>query len=142
MKSNVEKPSVSYLLIHICKARMNRTNKMLGAHGLYAGQDVLLYFLGQEDGQTVSSLAEKVSIRQATMVRMIDRLAAGGFVRKVKDNEDRRISRIFLTKRGKTAADAAVSVWKELERKATAGISPEEKETLRGTLGNILKNLQ
>lgn len=134
--------SVNYLLIQVCKIWRNKANEMLAQYGIHAGQDVLLSYLGKEDGQTISSLADNVCIQQATMVRMLDRLEANELVKKVKDNNDMRVSRIFLTSKGKEAMCNVSSVWKEMERKTASAISQEDQTTLRRILRDILKNLQ
>ena len=133
--------AIGYLLIQVCKTRRNKANGMLAKYDIHAGQDVLLAYLGQEDGQTVSNLVGKICISHATMVRMIDRMEANGLINKVKDNDDMRVSRIFLTEKGKKALKEVASVWKALEVQTLSGISHQDRETLRDILEKMLKNL-
>lgn len=133
--------SIGYLLVQVCKTRRNKANEMLAKYDIHAGQDVLLVYLGQEDGQTVSSLVEKICISQATMVRMIDRMEANGLVNKVKDDKDMRVSRIFLTDKGKEARREVALIWRALEKQTLSGIPEDDKDTFRRILQVMLKNL-
>lgn len=141
MKTEFKHNSIGYLLIQICKARRNKANEMLAKFDIHAGQDVLLTYLGQEDGQTVSNLVEKICISHATMVRMIERMESNDLIHKAKDENDMRVSRIYLTDKGKTALQEVYAVWKSLEEKTLMGISGEDQDTLRRILGNLLDNL-
>ena len=118
--------AIGYLLIQVCKTRRNKANEMLAKYDIHAGQDVLLAYLGQEDGQTVSNLVGKICISHATMVRMIDRMEANGLINKVKDDNDMRVSRIFLTGKGRNALKEVASVWKALEIQTLSGISHQD----------------
>lgn len=142
MHSKLQNDSIGYLLIQVCKIRRNRANRLLAEYDIHAGQDVLLYYLGEEDGQTISDLVGKISISHATIVRMIDRMEANNLIRKVKDSDDMRVSRIFLTKDGKQALQKVAAVWQELEKLTLAGISEEEEDQLREILPKILKNFR
>jgi DNA-binding MarR family transcriptional regulator len=142
MKINVQNNSVNYLLIQVCKAWRNKANEMLAKYSVHAGQDVLLSYLGKEDGQTVSSLVDNVCIQHATMIRMLDRMEATGLVNKIKDNNDMRVSRIFLTDKGKEAVKNVRSVWKAMEQNTSSAISEKDQITLRRILQDVLKNMQ
>lgn len=141
MEIKLKNESVNYLLIQICKIWRNKANEMLAKYGIHAGQDVLLSHLGKEDGQTISSLVDNVCIQQATMVRMLDRLESNKLINKVKDNSDMRVSRIFLTEKGKEAVSNVRTVWKSMEQKTSSAISEEDQITLRRILQNILNNM-
>ena len=141
MKSCREQ-SIGLLLTEICKLRRNRSNALLADTGLHAGQDSLLYHLGQEDGQTVSALVEKICIQHATIFNMIDRMEASGMIRKEKDGADRRISRVYLTEQGRKALGSIGVIWKTLEAETTKGLSATQESQLRTLLQAVLKNLE
>ncbi len=113
---------------------------MLAGYGIHAGQDVLLYYLSQEDGQTVSELVKKVNIQHATISNMISRMEAHGLIKKIKDRHDMRVSRIFLTGKGKEAMQKVEEVWFALENQTVLGFSPEEVILLKRLLKDVLFN--
>ena len=72
-------------------------------------QGKLLYVLWQEDGITVSALAEETNLALNTVSRMLLTMEASGLVTRVPDADDRRIKRVFLTEKGRAAQHDAVS---------------------------------
>ncbi|SEN00404.1 DNA-binding transcriptional regulator, MarR family [Mucilaginibacter gossypiicola] len=133
--------SVSKLLVQICKLRRNKSNTLLATAGLHSGQDILLYHLSVEDGQTVSALVEKICIQHATISTMIDRMEAAALIRKEKDSLDKRVSRIYLMPKGKEALSQVVHIWNELEAVSLKGLTTDQHSLLAELLQLVLKNL-
>jgi len=142
MNINNVKDSIGYLFIKICKSRRNRANEMLAKYGIHAGQDVLLYYLSQQDGQTVSELVKNIFVQHATISNMINRMVTSGLVTKVKDSHDMHVSRIFLTEKGKKALKKVEEVWHLLEEQTLEGLSTEEQILLRRLLQDVLRNFR
>ena len=113
---------------------------MLAEYGIHAGQDVLLFYLDMEDGRTVSQLVDAICIQHATISNMLDRMVTNGLVSKVKDKQDMRVSRIFLTKKGKEAVEHVKRIWRTLEEQTVKGLAEEEKEKLLELLRKVSKN--
>jgi DNA-binding MarR family transcriptional regulator len=141
MKQKHGHDSIGNLLMQVCKVRRSLSNERLAKLDLHDGQDILLYYLHTEDGQTVSELVEKMCIQHATISSMIDRMVAKGIITKEKDEVDLRVSRVFLTSKGKEAVKGVVDIWIDLEKKSMDGLSKETKDVLRTSLQQILKNL-
>ena len=141
MKSKGQQLSISHLLVQICKQRRNKSNLLLSEAGIHGGQDILLYYLSIEDGQTVSALVEKMCIQHATISTMIDRMVATGMVKKEKDTLDKRTSRVFITDKGSEAYTQIAEIWKVMEATVTKDLSQEQKNSLRELLLQVLKNL-
>ncbi len=142
MKKTTQNNSIGNLLIQICKLRRNKSNALLSEVNIHSGQDALLYYLSLEDGQTVSSLVEKLCIQQATISNMIDRMEVSGVIRKEKDSNDKRASRIYLTPKGKDTITEIAKVWRTMESLTTKGLDEEQKKTLSELLQKVLENLK
>ncbi len=141
MKQKHGHDSIGNLLMQICKMRRSLSNERLAKLDLYDGQDILLYYLHTKDGQTISELVEKMCIQHATISSMIDRMTAKGTITKEKDSVDLRVSRVFLTPKGKEAVQGVVDIWIDLEKRSLDELSKEAKEDLRISLQQIVKNL-
>jgi len=133
---------IGFLFVEICKRRRNRKNELLSAVNVYEGQDFLLYRLGQRDGQTMSELADKICIQQATMSTMIKRMEANGLVKKITDPDDKRASRIYLTAKGKATLELSGKIGLELDEQTVKGLTAAERKTLDSLLQKVMKNLE
>ena len=141
MEQTRELSSISNVLVQICKLHRTRSNQLMAEAGIHSGQDLLLYFLSKEDGQTVSSLVEKLCNQHATLFNMVARMEANGMVKKGKDAEDRRISRVYITEAGRRAYARVQSIWEEVEERCLMDLGPEQRETLLTLLQKVQKNL-
>jgi len=80
-------------------------------------------------------------IQHPTISTMIDRMEAGGMVKKEKDSKDKRTSRVFITTKGNEAFKQVEKIWKVMEATATKGLTEEQEKKLLGLLQLVLKNL-
>jgi DNA-binding MarR family transcriptional regulator len=71
---------------------------------------MLLAIRGLEEGEsaTVGALAERLAIKHHSAVELVDRLEAHGFVRRLRDKQDRRQVRVLLLPRGERALAGVV----------------------------------
>ena len=102
-------------------------------HGRY------LYLLGLyiRDGRKQQELADIIGIDKAAVTRALARLERTGYVRRAPDGKDGRVTRVFLTARGRelrptleVAATAAID-------RLTAPLSAGERDTLRSLLAKV-----
>ena len=81
------------------------------AEGLEPQQyQMLLAIRGLDEGEasTVGTLAERLAIKHHSAVELIDRLEGRGFVRRLRDKQDRRQVRVLLLPRGERALAGVV----------------------------------
>jgi MarR family transcriptional regulator, transcriptional regulator for hemolysin len=82
-------------------------------------------------------LAERMGIGGATLVRHLDRLEADGLVTRRRDPEDRRITRVDITKAGRQRHQQLAVVADAADREMRALLSDEEERVLRDVLQRI-----
>jgi DNA-binding MarR family transcriptional regulator len=84
--------------------------RLWDSRGLTMTQLRLMFALFQQDGITVSTLAQRMDISPSAMTGIIDRLRKSKLIRRRADPRDRRVTRIYLTEEGRAlwgAVDAA-----------------------------------
>ncbi len=97
--------------------------------------------LSRADGLTQVALANRLEIEPMTVCRLIDRMEAAGFVRRMPNPEDKRAKLVCLTEQSRSLLadmrDIAMDVYEE----AFAGFSDEERFVLIEGLNRINANL-
>jgi DNA-binding MarR family transcriptional regulator len=143
-KKIMQKPiteTISYLLAQVCKAHRGKRQELLAKIDLHLGQEMLLLRLWPGDGQTQSELAGDLCISPATMTRMLDRMAKAGLVERRTDTEDQRVSRVYLTDRGRSLREPIEGLWHELEEQSLINLTLDERILLRRLLLQVYENL-
>ena len=141
MNKHKEETSLGRTLAHVCRIHRARLHELLEAIGLYRGQPPLLFALWQQDGQTHSELAHRLHIKPATISRMIQRMEKSGYVKRHPDNDDQRVSRVFLTTHGRDIRVSVQEVFTQLEVEMLKGFTKEECAFLSDLLLRINQNL-
>src|SRR5215472_14567854 len=93
--------SITHQFIRVSKAHRQITAQALQTLGLHVGQEQTLFQLWEADGLTQSQLAEAASVDVSTISKMMERMESAGLVQRRPDAEDARISRVYLTERGR-----------------------------------------
>jgi DNA-binding MarR family transcriptional regulator len=111
------------------------TTRALGTIGLdltFAQWRVLVIVGGAEDGATVSDIASRLGSELSPASRLVGRMARRGFVTLVKDDLDRRVTRVTLTSSGGALRQAVLKRRLALLRQVLAGAGPVSPEVVAG----------
>lgn len=120
---------LSFAIFGVARAHRALAGALIADLGLYTGQELLLAQLGFEDGQSQKSLGHLVRSDHSTIAKTVGRLEAAGLVERRKDEEDARVSRVFLTDAGRRIQGRIVEAWRQLEERTATGLTNEEAET-------------
>jgi MarR family transcriptional regulator, organic hydroperoxide resistance regulator len=81
---------------------INRLYKpMLDRLGLTYPQYLVLSTLWEGDGQTISAIADRLSLESSTITPLVKRLEAAGFVARQRNPHDERQVQVFLSAQGR-----------------------------------------
>jgi DNA-binding MarR family transcriptional regulator len=104
------------------------------------GVGVLVRLL-ELDGLTQAALARVQRVEPSSMCRMIDRLERDGLVRRSRDPDDRRATRVHLTAAGRAAGGRGRDGARALDDEIFGALSPNEREALADMLSRVLARL-
>ncbi|MHA7965336.1 MarR family winged helix-turn-helix transcriptional regulator [Paenibacillus sp. CAU 1782] len=124
------------------RQHQNLLQELLQDYEMYPGQPPLMFSLDREPGRSQNELAKELNIQKATLTVMLNRMEKTGLVRRESDARDQRISRIYLTDKGKGLLARLQRTLDVLEEQAMKGFSEEEKQAMSGMLARIEKNLK
>jgi DNA-binding MarR family transcriptional regulator len=134
--------STGALMRQILNSVSQQVTRELEPQGLTNAQWVpmLKIYLGK--ASTVAELARVCQLDAGSMTRLLDRLEAKGFCRRIRSSEDRRVVNIELTPEGREAAKEIPAVLSRVQNAHLAGFTVEEWQNLKGYLRRILETAQ
>lgn len=109
--------------------------------GLTRAQWRALKSIRRREGLSQSELAEFLEMEPIAVGRVIDRLAAAGFVERRADPNDRRRWRLYLTVKAHGVTDDMEIIAAELRQEALAGIDDGDFEAFQRVLRQLRANL-
>jgi len=112
------------------------------AHGVTIGQWRFLRELWREDGITQRELSERLSMREPSTVAAVRSLETADLVRRVRDTDDRRKIRIYLTPRARRLRKPLLRHVRDVNAIATEGVPKKDLETTRRVLLQLMDNLK
>lgn len=109
--------------------------------GLTQAQWQALVHISRNEGMRQSALADMLEAQPITIGRLIDRMAAKGWVERRPDPTDRRAVGLYLTDKASPLLDEMWNRATTLRASALAGLSDDDKEHLFDILTHIRVNL-
>ncbi|GLC31572.1 MarR family winged helix-turn-helix transcriptional regulator [Clostridium omnivorum] len=116
-------------------------NDRLMSYGITRVQWIALYYLLKDGKASQKELADKMNIKESTIVRLIDRLEKEKYVERVKEPENRRITYIILTDSGKNRITELIPEGEKMKDSISKGITDEEFETFNRVLQKMIDNI-
>jgi MarR family transcriptional regulator, organic hydroperoxide resistance regulator len=133
---------VFFWLTQVIGARDRELAQGLKDYGLRVPEWRALAALYSRRGCTTSQLADLATIDRTTLTRTVDRMQEAGWIERLADEQDMRVTRLALTAAGKKMFER---IWPEVQRLnqlALDGLSKAEIESLKKTLERMRTNLE
>lgn len=116
-------------------------SKEFSKFNIGSGQYMYLIHLYKNDGLSQEELTEILNIDKGTTAKSIKKLETEGFVMRVKDKNDKRINRVYLTPKALEIKDEFLSSINAWENTLTSNLSYAEKEQALTLLKRITYNI-
>jgi DNA-binding MarR family transcriptional regulator len=129
--------TVSHLLSGVATAHKSHLEKRLGEIGLHSGQVFLLMELWKRDGRRQVDLAGDLNLAPPTINKTLTGLIDGGFVTRVRVEDDARSTRIFLTDAGNAIRESVEAQWLEIEEEILTELTEAERLILSELLTKL-----
>lgn len=140
MSTNEEK-SFGFLVHDVARLMSKKFDHRARELRLSLAQCRALNHIRQNEGIHQARLAELLEIEPISLARLLDRMAAAGWIERKPDPADRRAWRLFLTQQALPIFDDIRTLAAELRAQAFAGLEAEEVESLMALMGRIHLNL-
>jgi DNA-binding MarR family transcriptional regulator len=132
-----EEQQVLVALRKIIRAMDLYSRRLRKTVGLTAPQLLLLQAIRDRAGASISSLSAAVSLSQATVTSIIDRLESADLVIRTRSDKDRRIVHAKLTSRGEKVLESAPAALQEEFAERFAALEDWEKSSIIAALQRV-----
>lgn len=133
--------NLGFLLKDVTRLYTRRFEGRAHALSLTLPQCKALAYLANNEGVSQKRLSELVEIDPMSLVRILDRMEADGWVKRRSDPEDRRARCLAITETAKPIVDRIWELAGETRGEALAGLSAEERALLIDLLARVHANL-
>ena len=134
-----------FLISRIKQAGGRRFDRLLAQAGVDAfngAQGRILYVLWQGDGISISQLSAQTSLANTTLTSMLDRMEAGGLIRREPSPSDRRQSLIRLTSKARALRTDYDRISQQMNEVYYHGFTEAEIVQFERYLQRVLSNLE
>lgn len=131
---------IVFLLAKAYQKSQKDLKQRLRSYGLTSVQALILEALWEEDGLTASLISKRLTLDNATVSGVLDRLAEGEWIVKQIDHEDKRMSRIFLSDKAHVMEQSLTDIRNQTNDSLMTGFSMEERVVLKRLLKDFQRN--
>jgi len=101
----------------------------------------LLANLEREDGQTPAALSRRMLVTAGNLTGLVDRAERDGVAERRPDPSDRRLSRVWLTEKGRQLVQSLLPTHAEHVSQLLSSLDAGERRELRRLLGKLRDSL-
>lgn len=130
-----------YWMTQVIASRDRQLAIELKVHDLRVPEWRALASLYARQSLSMSELADLASIDRSTLTRTVDRLQRSGWMQRVSDAADMRVTRLALTAAGQALFARVWPAVERLNKAAVAGLPEPALGMLRWTLERMKSNL-
>ncbi|ADH98152.1 MarR family winged helix-turn-helix transcriptional regulator [Salisediminibacterium selenitireducens] len=136
-KQLVLEEQLSFILYLCSKETIKRYKSYLDPLGITYTQYLALLVLWNENGVTVNELSRKLYLDSGTLTPLMKKLQTKELVERLRDPEDERVVRLFLTEKGQQLKEQVRHIPGEILD--STGVPAEEASEILETLKSVLE---
>lgn len=114
-------------------------HRIVTARGFTVSDWRVLASLDGGEPMSIGALARLTVMKQPTLTRVVDRLQAGGHVKRIAHGSDRRITLIAITPAGDKLVSGLIEMAKEHERRVLEPFGMARSNELKKTLRQMIE---
>lgn len=100
----------------------------------------ILRAIATDPGRSQQALSGQLGLLPSRVVAYVDDLEGRGYVERRRNPEDRRLHALYLSASGKRLMKKIGDLARQHDRRLTAGLNDDQRETLRGLLGALAQH--
>jgi MarR family transcriptional regulator, transcriptional regulator for hemolysin len=133
--------SFGFLVTDVARLMRRDFNRKVQDLGLTQAQWQILVRISHMEGARQSQIADVLEMQPISVARMIDRMAAAGWVERRPDPQDRRAVNLYLTDKVEPILEQMWARAAETRALAVAGLSEDDQQALLRILRSMRANM-
>lgn len=129
------------LFMRASHAYFQKSFQQLNNIGLHPGQPPMLWHIFEEEGLSQKELARRLQVKPPTVNVSLQRMERADYICRRQDEKDQRVSRIYLTEKGRQLASRIGVIMKANEEQITRGLTEAEVCLLSRFLKQLIANI-
>ena len=117
-------------------------NNRLNSYGVGSGQYIFISAIYKNRGISQKDLTKLIKIDRATTAKALLKLEQNGYVDRIKDKDDKRYHKLYLTKKGIDFIPILDEIQDNLTNILSEGMDPDEYSKTIKSLELIFNNVQ
>lgn len=117
---------------HCCKICGNLNEKEL----------FIIAFIGEKKSVKMSDIADYIQAPLSTLTTIVDKLVSNKFLLRYNSNDDRRVVKVELDRKGKVSYKEFQNRKAIMAKKVLGNLTEEEQETLMANLTQLITSIQ
>ncbi|WP_432665256.1 MarR family transcriptional regulator [Wukongibacter baidiensis] len=138
----MNKDDIGYYTRSIIRSFQNNMDKKLYSYDINGADIYIIEHVYNEDGISQEKLSSMMIIDRTTISRRIKRLETLGYIKKVRDDKDRRAFRLHKTEKGLPVYEKIKETKDEFGRIGLKGVSEKEQEMIKAITKKIYENIK
>lgn len=131
---------IAFITCQGAKILAETLEKELRPYNVTRAQWIAMYYIYTSKDITQRQLADKISVKQPTMVRVLQTLETAGYLHRLGSDGDKRKKYLELTEKGAQVCRDMVLVAENFKNNTIAGISEEELQIFKNVLNIMINN--
>lgn len=140
MKDITQAP-INFILQNLLHLTHMQSNQFFKTYDMKPGQFGILFVLDKHGSCSQRELADRIGVTPPSMTVAIQKLEKIGYLKKLTDPNDQRVSRVEITEEGAACVKEAKKVLEHIEEILVKNMSLEEKLLLRRLLLQMRENI-
>ncbi len=116
-------------------------NSNLMEFGISKVQWSAMYYISLYDTISVCELANKLEVKHSSATRLLGRMEQEEYIKRIKDESDRRVTYVKLTQRGLDIRNQVLPICETISKNAIEDISESDIDVFKDVLSKLVMNI-
>ena len=136
-----EEKNIMMLIHDIAKGFRDKMRSKSEALGLVDAYRPILFALDRKDGCTQLDIVNFTKLKAPTISLTLQKMEASGLISRVENDNDKRITNIFITEKGKEVQEVIKNLFMETDNEFLSCLDKDEEEFVKKVLLKMIDHI-